>query len=218
MPTPQERAHECKPCKINHSTGLYMKPHCADHNCLIGPQEQQVCVKCHHNAGVSGHGICKYSDCLCECEFPPAPQLVGEGKIVSGGEELSISEIMQRFRNDGSCERLIRDALARVSVSPQQEQKRERPSPPDAWQPISSAPKDGRTLLLGYLNLSGKWRTVRGQWFTDDQIAEWDNADDFEADWYETSENDDEPPNCWLISPTHWTKLPAPPSAKPDQD
>jgi hypothetical protein len=79
------------------------------------------------------------------------------------------------------------------------------------WQPISSAPKDGRTFLLGYPNQLGKWRTVRGQWFTNEEISEWENADDFEAGWYETSVENDELPNCWLISPTHWIPLPAPP-------
>lgn len=81
------------------------------------------------------------------------------------------------------------------------------------WRPIEEAPKDGRTLLLGYLNQSGRWRTTRGQWFTKEQIDdEWDNGDDFEADWYETSVENDEPPNCWLILPTHWQPLPAPPA------
>lgn len=32
--------------------------------------------------------------------------------IVDGGEELTIFEIMQRYRSDGSCETLIRRALA----------------------------------------------------------------------------------------------------------
>jgi hypothetical protein len=79
------------------------------------------------------------------------------------------------------------------------------------WQPIETAPRTGRTLLLGYPNRLGKWRTVRGQWFTNEEIGEWENGDDFRAGWYETSEENDEPPNCWLISPTHWMPLPAPP-------
>lgn len=35
------------------------------------------------------------------------------------------------------------------------------------WQPIETAPKDGRTLLLGYFNSAGKWRAMRGQWFAE---------------------------------------------------
>lgn len=34
-----------------------------------------------------------------------------EQTIRTGGEDLSIFEIMQRFRNDGSCEHVIQDAL-----------------------------------------------------------------------------------------------------------
>lgn len=82
------------------------------------------------------------------------------------------------------------------------------------WQSIETAPKDGRTLLLGYRNSSDKWRTVRGQWFTSEEISEWENADDFEASWYETSVENDEPPNCWLINPTHWMPLPDAPKGE----
>ena len=37
---------------------------------------------------------------------------MSEPIITSGGEQLSISEIMQRYRTDGSCERIVRQALA----------------------------------------------------------------------------------------------------------
>ncbi|WP_173011188.1 hypothetical protein [Achromobacter xylosoxidans] len=40
-----------------------------------------------------------------------------------------------------------------------------------SWQPIESAPKTGCTLLLGYWNSHGKWRTVRGQWISAEYIA-----------------------------------------------
>lgn len=39
-----------------------------------------------------------------------------EVTIASGGEELGIYEIMQRFRNDGSCEHIIIDALTRYAA------------------------------------------------------------------------------------------------------
>lgn len=86
----------------------------------------------------------------------------------------------------------------------------------EAWQPIETAPKTGRTLLLGYPNVLGKWRTVRGQWMSEAYIAEnWEEPDDAETGWYETSAEADDVPNCWPITPTHWMPLPIAPKAKP---
>lgn len=80
------------------------------------------------------------------------------------------------------------------------------------WQPIETAPKTRRTLLLGYSNSAGKWRTVRGQWMSADYIAEyWEDPDDVEPGWFETSAAADDVPNCWGIEPTHWMPLPAAP-------
>jgi hypothetical protein len=84
----------------------------------------------------------------------------------------------------------------------------------DLWQPIERAPKDGRTLLLGYANELGNWRTMRGQWFTKAAIDEdWEEPDGFDAGWYETAVEPDYPPNCWSTAPTHWQPLPARPTA-----
>lgn len=83
------------------------------------------------------------------------------------------------------------------------------------WQPIETAPKTGRTLLLGYLNEAGKWRTVRGQWMSADYIdMNWEDPDDPAGSegWYETAVNADEIPNCWAVTPTHWMPLPQPPA------
>lgn len=80
------------------------------------------------------------------------------------------------------------------------------------WQPIESAPKDGRSMLLGHFNTAGNWRTLRGRWFSAEKIEyEWENADDFEAGWYEESVEADDIPNVWATSPTHWMPLPNPP-------
>jgi hypothetical protein len=80
---------------------------------------------------------------------------------------------------------------------------------PRRWQVIETAPKDGRTLLLGYFNSHGKWRTVRGQWMSEDYIAEyWEDLDDIEPGWFETSVEADDAPNCWRIEPTHWMPIP----------
>lgn len=80
---------------------------------------------------------------------------------------------------------------------------------PGEWQPIQTAPQDGRTLLLGYRNFLGKWRTVCGQYYSLERIdSEWDDPEDADAGWYETSENSEDVPNCWAINPTHWLPLP----------
>ncbi len=80
------------------------------------------------------------------------------------------------------------------------------------WQPIETAPKDGRTLLLGYLNGANRWRTMRGQWYSNDLIMmDMEEPDDHEEGWYETSVEADEPPNVWTTNPTHWMPLPDPP-------
>lgn len=81
------------------------------------------------------------------------------------------------------------------------------------WQPIETAPVDGRTLLLGYMNRNGKWRTMRGQYMDDDYINDhWDELENGTPGWYETTVECDEVPNCWRTDPTHWMPLPYPPS------
>ncbi|TDV06022.1 hypothetical protein [Paraburkholderia caballeronis] len=83
-----------------------------------------------------------------------------------------------------------------------------------AWQPIETAPKTGRTVLLGYSNAAGKWRTVRGQWMSETYIAEdWEEPDDVEPGWFETSVEADDVPNCWRVEPTHWMPLPPEPGS-----
>lgn len=82
------------------------------------------------------------------------------------------------------------------------------------WQPIETAPKTGRTVLLGYFNSHGNWRTMRGQWFSQEVINEtWEEPEDYDGleGWYETSVEADDVPNCWATDPTHWMPLPAPP-------
>jgi len=80
------------------------------------------------------------------------------------------------------------------------------------WKPIDSAPQTGRTLLLGYWNPHGNWRTVRGQWMSEEYIGqEWEEPDDVEAGWFETAVEADDEPNCWRIEPTHWMPLPSEP-------
>lgn len=80
------------------------------------------------------------------------------------------------------------------------------------WQPIETAPKTGRTILIGYFNKLGNWRTMRGEWFSREYIDEYfEDPDMVEPGWYEVPVEADEPPNCWPTNPTHWMPLPKPP-------
>lgn len=81
----------------------------------------------------------------------------------------------------------------------------------DKWQPIETAPKDGRTLLLGHRNALGNWRTLRGRWIPKAEIEEHWEEDDFPEGFYEEAVEADEP-NCWPTEPTHWMPLPEPPA------
>ena len=81
-----------------------------------------------------------------------------------------------------------------------------------SWQPIETAPRTGRTLLLGYFNEKGNWRTLRGQWFSAEEIEEsWEIYDSPEG-WYETPVEGEE---CFFTEPTHWQPLPEPPREQP---
>lgn len=84
------------------------------------------------------------------------------------------------------------------------------------WMPIDAAPKTGMVLLLGYRNKLGNWRTVRGQWISQEYIDEyWEDPDMGQPGWFETAEEAEDIPNCWPISPTHWMPLPEPPPCTP---
>lgn len=87
------------------------------------------------------------------------------------------------------------------------------------WLPIESAPKDGMSMLLGYFNIAKKWRTVRGQYMSQDYINEyWEEPEDGEPGWFETSVEGDDVPNCWPINPTHWRPLPKPPITRAEDE
>lgn len=90
-------------------------------------------------------------------------------------------------------------------------------APPTAqaggWIGVDEAPKNGRTLLLGYFNNAGKWRTTRGQWISQDYIDEYaDDPDCMSPGWHETTVEDDDG-KCWPIDPTHWMPLPPAPTS-----
>ena len=81
----------------------------------------------------------------------------------------------------------------------------------DPWQPIETAPKN-KTILIGYRNTHGHWRTLRGEWFSVEEINEmWEDPEGVEPGWFETSVEADDVPNVWRTDPTHWRPLPAAP-------
>lgn len=77
------------------------------------------------------------------------------------------------------------------------------------WRTIDSANKTS-TLLLGYWNENGKWRTTRGCWFTKEQIEDTCEEDEMSEGWYEIPVEGE---TCYPINPTHWQPLPAAPDA-----
>ena len=81
----------------------------------------------------------------------------------------------------------------------------------NAWQPIATAPRD-KTVLLGYRNSHGHWRTLRGEWFSLEEIYDhWEDPEGVDAGWFEMSVEADDVPNVWRTNPTHWMPLPAAP-------
>lgn len=87
------------------------------------------------------------------------------------------------------------------------------------WLPIESAPK-GRTVLVGYYNRAGKWRTVRGHYYEPQTLELSDQYGGDEGDgfapegWYEEVENS-ETINFTDELPTHWQPLPPAPKDQP---
>ena len=104
----------------------------------------------------------------------------------------------------GRVEDIYRDAWDHVAAPPTAQA--------EGWMPIKTAPQDGRTLLLGYFNSAGKWRTTRGEWMSQDYIDEYaEDPDCMSPGWYETTVEGDDG-KCWPIDPTHWMPLPPPPT------
>lgn len=75
------------------------------------------------------------------------------------------------------------------------------------WQPIETAPK-GRTLLLGYWNDLGNWRTVMGCYYAEETLeSETEDSGFAPPGWYESTQAYE-----YLApldkEPTHWQPLP----------
>lgn len=85
---------------------------------------------------------------------------------------------------------------------------------PVAWQPIESAPKTGRKVILFYKNRLHVGRTVIARWLTDEQATEIDgDGVGLEGGWYECIDNWDDYTEVTIHEgePSHWMPLPAPP-------
>ncbi len=84
------------------------------------------------------------------------------------------------------------------------------------WQPIETAPKDGRKVILFYRNSHNRPRTLMARWLTDEQAAETDaDGVGLEGGWYECIDNWNDYTEVAIHEgePTHWMPLPPPPSA-----
>lgn len=87
----------------------------------------------------------------------------------------------------------------------------------EAWQPIETAPKN-KTVLVGYWNQLGKWRTVKATYYPPQTLPlhedyDWDDltSDGYAAEgWYEETETHETimPLEC---DPVRWMPLPAEP-------
>ena len=82
------------------------------------------------------------------------------------------------------------------------------------WQPIETAPKTGKKVILFYLNRNNFPRTVMARWLTDDDAAEIDtDCVGLEGGWYECIDNWDDYTEVSIHEgePTHWMPLPEQP-------
>jgi hypothetical protein len=85
-----------------------------------------------------------------------------------------------------------------------------------AWQPIETAPKDGKKIIVTYANRNGIKRTVMACWLTEEQAAETDgDGVGLEEGWYECIDNWSDYTEVAIYEgePTHWMPLPTPPEA-----
>jgi len=136
-------------------------------------------------------GVYGYAGPQCQCWHPtPQPTLDVAGKLLQQSEE-------------------IRRLRAELAASREREARMQ-------WQPIDTAPKDGRKVILFYRNSHSRPRTVMARWLTDEQAAETDaDGVGLEGGWYECIDNWNDYTEVAIHEgePTHWMPLPTPPVA-----
>lgn len=91
---------------------------------------------------------------------------------------------------------------------------------PPGWQPIETAPKDGRKIIVAYVNRNGKLRTVMACWLTDERAAEMDtDGVGLEGGWYECIDNWDDYTEVAIHEgePANWMPILAAPDATTTQ-
>lgn len=85
------------------------------------------------------------------------------------------------------------------------------------WQPIETAPKRRRVFLASLIG--GKWRCVVASYYTQDDMADWENGDECSPGWYERSDaHEDATETVYLVGgePKFWRPLPAAPEPPHD--
>lgn len=81
------------------------------------------------------------------------------------------------------------------------------------WEPIDTAPKDAKMLLLLEAGHGDDYhsRVLTGFW--GDRFAGWKEDDPQNYGWLNWHEGLDDADTWRVVKPTHWAPLPAPPKA-----
>src|SRR5262245_51765432 len=101
----------CRRCIEPKEAECHQSKH--DPNCDCG-----ICAYCNGQEDVWGNRTRTLAELrrdFGQPEQPPAQTAQESPWITSGGERLSIFDIMQRFRTDGSCEHVIKQALEKLA-------------------------------------------------------------------------------------------------------
>ena len=88
---------------------------------------------------------------------------------------------------------------------------------PSVWEPIETAPKTGRKVILFYMNRNNLPRTVMARWLTDEEAAETDgDGVGLNGGWYECIDNWGDYTEVAIHEgdPSHWMHLPKAPAAR----